>query len=314
MATVLLWILLALSVAALAVISSPIRFGLSASFGKTRRASCELTASYIHPRLFRYSYSSTSPETRKVIFGFTLGAGKKKGKKKDKTEEDGEGGDIDELVDYNDEYIDENHGNYEDIYKSGDNHSTGENLYKSKDNPDKSEDTYKSAENDDHGKSEDTYKSGDDHSKSENAHKSKRFRIKPIIENFNNRIDNIKKGRPYRILTRKPLRDKCFKWLRVVLKRLRLFIKFDKFKLHTEVGLSDPAQVGKAFGYFTAAQSALGLQKSRKTSLTMVPLFTEERFDADIELQGRTTLAALLAGALAIALTFPYSILWHKRS
>ena len=125
------------------------------------------------------------------------------------------------------------------------------------------------------------------------------------MSSIKSKIDDIKRHRAYKVISNKPLRKKLLRWLKRSTVHAIRIASFKKLKVHVKVGTRDPATLGKIYGYFSAAKSALALQNYH-ADLTMEPIFTEKRLDIDSELKLKTTLSIILWRLIAIAATFPY--------
>jgi hypothetical protein len=123
-------------------------------------------------------------------------------------------------------------------------------------------------------------------------------------------VNAIKSHTAYKLVSDEPLRKKASKWLFRLPRRFFKLIYFDTLKLHVRTGYNDPASLGKLYGYFTAAHSALGLQNSF-VDMRMEPVFTEKCLEIDSEISMRTSLSVLLWNTLAVLATFPYLRLYR---
>jgi len=117
--------------------------------------------------------------------------------------------------------------------------------------------------------------------------------------------DGIKMSGINKIIRNKPLRKKLLRWLKLSFRHATRAISFEKLKIHARIGLQDPATLGKAYGYFSAAQSAL-TPHGRNIDLSMEPVFTEKCLDIDSELKIKTTPSIILWRLIMIAAAFPY--------
>jgi hypothetical protein len=278
MLTVLLWILLMLAAAALAAVSSPIRFGAAGSFGKSRRASGRFWLSYIHPALFAYEYSSTGRKERAVIFGINpkwFRWIKRKRKNID-----------------NSDSIDDININTENNVNASNNANIGNNSI---DN-DYSISDINNDNNDD-----------DDTLMARMARRVENIKSGQTYTKTVDGLNDIKSGGFYRHLKDKALRKKIFKWLKRALRCAVTTVRFDRLELRAAAGFKDPAQTGKMYGYFIAAKDAL-TPRNKHVNMELKPVFTEERLEADINFACRTSIAIITSHALILALTFPYRL------
>ncbi|GBU21309.1 hypothetical protein R80B4_01198 [Fibrobacteres bacterium R8-0-B4] len=282
MLTVLLWITLIASIILLIAVASPITASCKAVYREDGRDT-ELHAViyYIHPLIFRTEYAAQDGEFKIFILGFE----KKQGGGKD---------------DYDNHDTDkENIGTDSTNTDSIDNEDTGANGINTDGintdgiNTDNinTEDT-----NTDNINTEDTDTSND------TATKEKKI---SLLSKIKSKINAIKSNKVYKILADKPLREKLLRWLKLSAIRVIRIISFEKLKLHIRIGLQDPARLGKIYGYFSAAQSALALQHYH-IDLDMEPVFMERCLSIDSDLKIKTTLSTILWQLIAITATFPY--------
>jgi len=275
--TILLWITLILAAAAMIILSSPIRFGASGSFGKSKRASTVFWVSYIHPALFIYEYSSAEHNARARFFGID----REKFRRKKSGRKDAEGGDYADTMTTPDSRRD----------------NTGTTATASDSRADNTDATTAAPES----------RAGDG-----DTFMTKIRRRADKIQN--NSLYAKAKGKPggggfYRYLKDRVFRKKFLKWLKRTWGCAITIARFDRLKLHAAAGFADPADTGRMYGYFIAAKNALA-PRSKAVIMEMEPVFTEQRMEADIELAGSTSAAIIISKLLAIAAAFPY---WRMR-
>jgi hypothetical protein len=292
MITALLWTALILSVLTLIAVSSPIRVRVAAALGKSRRASGEFSISYIHPKLFGYTYSSKGRKERTVVFGFTR---ERKDKGGHVGREDGTDKGDDSKKKWKDIDISQRNGSaYSDTYGQQSNQPS---------HPPTAADTNGNANHIPNGSSNGD--GGYEPLWARAIRRVRRLKDDPLLEKALRGLKDIRRSGYYKILRDKPLRGKVFRWLRRSFKGALPVVSLDKFMLRARVGLRDPAKAGKIYGCFAAASGALGLQ-NRNVELAMEPVFTEKCLDADTEAAASTTVAATLSWIMAVSLTFPY--------
>jgi hypothetical protein len=126
-----------------------------------------------------------------------------------------------------------------------------------------------------------------------------------LLSMIKSKINDIKRLRAYKIISNKPLREKLLRWLKDSSIRAVRSISFERLRLRLRAGARDPAALGRMYGYFSAARSALAL-RSHDVDLSMEPVFTERCLEIDSELEIKTTPSAILWNSAVIAATFPY--------
>ena len=292
MMTVLLWILLTLAAAALVIIASPIRFGAAGTFGTSRRAEGKFWVSYVHPALFAYEYSSMGRKERAVIFG--LNPKRFKWKKRKRPDDIN----TDNGIDNSDSNSNIKNGNI--ILDSPDSNGDINKNNIPLDNPDNAGDINIDNNIDNNDGGGDTFMAR----MARRAENIKRGSI------YTKTVDRLKgvRGDFYRHFKNRACRKKLFRWLKRALRYAVTTVRFDRLELRAAAGFEDPAQTGRAYGYFIAAKSALQ-PRGKALRLEMVPVFTEKTLEAEIEFSCRTSIAAIASNALTLALTFPYKFL-----
>jgi hypothetical protein len=102
-------------------------------------------------------------------------------------------------------------------------------------------------------------------------------------------------------------RHKILRWLRASVVRFFHIVSVPCFTLHVKLGLGDPSQTGKAFGYYIAAKNALAVagRNSRKEIL-FEPVFDREIVEADGRIEISSSIARLCLPVVLAVLTFPY--------
>jgi len=313
--TTLLWILLILAIAALVVISSPIRFGIAASFRKSKLSGGGFRVSYIHPALFAYEYSSKGHKERARFFGLNPKwfRWKKRPRKDSGSISDVNTGIYTDKTDGNNGVnTDDNNYSIDDININTNVNDTannnGANIDSDTDNSNSINDvnTNNTNINNNANKVNNPSTSNDDDSiMTEMIHRMEHIKDDPIYKKTVDKLSDMKSSLSHSYLKDRVFRRKFFKWLKLVLNRALTAVRLEKLKLRATVGFADPAKVGKMYGYFMAAKSALTL-RNRAVIMEMEPVFTEKRLEADIELAGRTSAAVIISHTLAVALTFPY--------
>jgi hypothetical protein len=268
MPTTLLWIALAASTALLFAIASPIRLSGKASFhGQDGDTGFSALFYFLHPWIFRVEYS---PEgTRFFILGFR--------RKKRAAAVNADSGAADAF---------KTSGNVAEDAAGGNAAHT---------DAVKADDAGADTGNGGNGIG------GNGGGSAPSAGGKKR----PLSAKFKSKINAIKRNRAYRVASDKPLRGKLWRWLKRSLRRALRAASIEKLKVHAKIGLRDPAALGKAYGYFSAAKRALA-PRNRSIDLSMEPIFNENRFDIDSEFAVKTTLSTILWQLMAIAATFPY--------
>jgi hypothetical protein len=265
---------LLVSVVFLIAIGSPIRFsGRAAYRGNGHNTEFCARVYYLHPVVFSAAYSSADERTRVVILGFKMGQGES-------------GADTINNRDINTEtaQADDSAGAEKTDAMEAQVYETDIDTNSAQFGDTDTEKTEKA----------DTYKS--------NGQKKKR---RPFLPRLTDAINGIKRRRAYKIIRNKPLRKKLLRWLKRTVGCALRTVSFEKFKLHARVGMRDPAALGKMYGYFSAAQSALALG-DYNINLSMEPVFMEKSLEIDSETASKTTLAAVLQLLTVIAATFPY--------
>jgi hypothetical protein len=280
MLTALLWTTLIASIILLTAIASPIRLSCKAAYKEgPKDKDFSAAACYIHPLIFRMEYSIKDGEFKIFILGFEkrLGGGK---------EDNGE------------ENINTGNIGTDDIDK--------EDVYTNDINTDSVD---KDSINKDDVNTNDinTDNANTDSVNTDSVNEEKKI---PLMSRLKSKINEIKRHKAYKVISNKPLRTKLLRWLKRSSIRVIRAISIEKLKLHVRIGLNDPASLGKIYGYFSAAQSALALQHYR-ADLSMTPVFTEKRLDLDSELKIKTTLSIILWQLIMIAVTFPYWSVWR---
>jgi hypothetical protein len=126
-----------------------------------------------------------------------------------------------------------------------------------------------------------------------------------LFSRVKSRFDAVKRSRLYGVFCNRPLRERLMRWIRSSLARVLRVVSIERLKLRARVGMRDPAALGRLYGYFSAARSAL-VSGSRNVELAMEPVFTEKRLDVDFEIRAKTTPSVVLWNLAALAATFPY--------
>lgn len=100
-------------------------------------------------------------------------------------------------------------------------------------------------------------------------------------------------------------RKKAFAWLKRVVKSTLRFVVFKYLRIKLKVGLKDPAELGKLYGYCVATRSALQL-KNRSVDVDVEPVFLKDHFEFSAETILNTSTYRILAPFMVALLTAPY--------
>jgi hypothetical protein len=105
-------------------------------------------------------------------------------------------------------------------------------------------------------------------------------------------------------------RDKIIRWLKASIVRFFHIVSVTRFRLHVKLGLSDPCQVGRAYGYYIAVKNALmdtgtRARNSRK-EISFEPVFNQEIADADGSIEISSSVARICLPVVLAVVTFPY--------
>jgi hypothetical protein len=128
-------------------------------------------------------------------------------------------------------------------------------------------------------------------------------------------IERIRKSKFFFFIHQQKTGMKLYRWGLRVIKLLFTMVKFDLFSCRTRLGLDDPAEMGKIYGYFIALKNGLGIDGKRKIDLTMEPVFEKTLFELQGRIQVHTSLFRALIPVAAAVCTFPYLstfIVWRK--
>lgn len=308
MLTAILWITLAASTAFLILIASPIRLSVKAAFREDghdedkHHTEFSALTYYIHPLVLRLEYSSEYEHTRLVILGFkkSLGGAGQQNTADDATDTNGINTDNADTAD-----------NQDTAQDNGINTYDTDDIDTDSINP---ENTRDNGINTDGTATDDTNTNGIDTENPRDETVNTAAKERPtLLSRIRTRINGIKRNRVYRILRDKPLRAKLFRWLKRSAACALRTVSFERIKLHARVGVGthNPALLGKIYGYFFAAKSALAIRKRSGVDLAMEPVFTESCFNVDSEATLKTSLSEAL-WLLTVALgTFPYWRVWR---
>jgi len=280
--TAILWITLIALTVLLIAIASPIQASCKAVYTEGKRdTEFRAAAYYMHPLVLRAEYSAEDERFDIFILGFKKKRGGSTG------DQDGQGIDTEDI-------------DTRDVDKDGINT-----------NVINTEDTNTDGINKDGINTKDVNTNGIDSNSinTDNINTSGNTEIKeekvPLMSRIKSKINDIKSRRVYKIISNKPLRKKLLRWLKRSSIRVMRTVSIKKLKLHIRLGIQNPATLGKMYGYFSAAQSALTLQRYR-VDLDMEPIFMEKCLSIDSELKIKTTLSTILWQLAMIAVTFPY--------
>ena len=298
--TILMYIVLFAAAIILIITASPLRFGLDLSYRRAGRDhKYRLWVSYIHPLICKYELTSEDEEPLIVLFGF-----------KKKKRADDEDDNITVSSGPVNDYARKEHGGADidtDGNTGADTDSTA-NIDTDSDTA-VNTDTNTNINTDTNTNINDkkTKEPGDDSNsgkKYDGDYRPKRKRVS-LRSRIKRRVARIRASKLYRLASNRVFRKNLRKWFLRTLYRMLTTISFDRFVLRARAGYRDPAFLGRAYGYFIAARSALELH-SHGVDLAVEPVFTEECLDIDCGVGGRTTLSIILWHMLVVALTFPY--------
>jgi hypothetical protein len=288
--SIILWAILITATLFLVIIASPIRFRGTLSYSKSgRETKYGFRISYIHPMIYRYEQSPEDEHPRTFIFGFERKP---------------------ESVD---EYGGEPAGAYKKhADKNGKPANTNKKRTDTDDKPAGTDSRRAETEYGDNRWSGAEEKSDERRGSRKRADEDGAVNAKParpkrksLLSGIKKRVAGVRSNRYYALINDKPLRKKLLRWFRRLAACVTKTVSFDNFRLRARIGYSDPAALGRTYGYFIAARDALEL-RNRSVDLAMEPVFTEECFDIDTEAAGRTTISVILWYLLAAACTFPY--------
>jgi hypothetical protein len=107
-------------------------------------------------------------------------------------------------------------------------------------------------------------------------------------------------------------RYKIFRWLRTSVVRFFHIVSVPCFRLHVKLGLSDPSDAGRAFGYYIALKSVImdtGVNAGRlrhQRELVFEPVFNRELIEADGRVEISSSIARLCLPVVLAVVTFPF--------
>jgi Protein of unknown function (DUF2953) len=102
-------------------------------------------------------------------------------------------------------------------------------------------------------------------------------------------------------------RRRILGWLRASAVRFFHIVSVSCFKIHVKLGLGDPSQTGKAFGYYIAAKYAFaGTGRNSRKEILFEPVFDREITEADGRIEISSSIARLCLPVVLAVLTFPY--------
>jgi len=284
----------------LIIIASPVRFGAKLRYRQPKRPEYAAWVSYIHPAIIMYKYSSEDGQPKILAFGRSWGRKKRKGDDVDNT---GNTNNVDNGNDGNDSINDDS-----DVVKS----KRGNDNINPKHIDDIADDVSNIKHTNDTSDGNDTVGNtnniNDTNGKNGGGQKPPSPPELSIISRIKKRIGAIKKHWLYKLAADRVFIKKFSRWLLRGVTGIFKFVSFDRFRLRASVGMRDPAALGKLYGYFIAAASALELRGKggRGVDLAMEPVFTEERMEVDCEAAGSVTPSVVLWHSLVMLFTFPY--------
>jgi len=323
MMTIFLWAVLITAILFLIVIASPLRFGVRVSYSKPRQPEFEAWLSYVHPAVLTYKYSSDEEQPILAVFGRAWGRKRRKGSGVDNIDN---ADNIDGVGDVNNVNNIGNGGNINDNSVNNDissddmtvnSNPAGDGVNTSNINENAAVDNTADINNTNDAavdNASDINNTSDKNSGNggDSGKKQKSPKIS-IITRIRQRIDAVRQHRLYRLATDKIFVKKFFRWLLRGVSGIFKFVSIDRLRLRASIGLRDPAALGKLYGYFIAAASALELRggRGRVIDLAMEPVFTEERLEIDCEMAGGATPSVALWHSLVMLFTFPYWRAWR---
>jgi hypothetical protein len=101
-------------------------------------------------------------------------------------------------------------------------------------------------------------------------------------------------------------RRRILGWLRASVLRFFHIVSVSFFRLHVRLGLDDPSQTGKAFGYYIAARHALAGAGNSRKEILFEPVFDREIAEADGRIEISSSIARLCLPVVLAVLTFPH--------
>lgn len=112
-------------------------------------------------------------------------------------------------------------------------------------------------------------------------------------------------------------RNKIFRWLKGSAIRFFHIASVSCFRLHVTLGLGDPCQTGRIFGYYIAAKNALTDPRGSHKEILFEPVFDREIIEADGQLELSSSIARLCLPVVLAVLTFPFLhtgiLLWKSK-
>ena len=310
MTTVFLWAVLITATLFLITIASPLRFWVKLRYRKPGKPEYMAWASYIHPAVITYKYSSEEEQPQFLVFGRAWVRKKRKGDCVDNIDDAnninsaGDANKIDDDTSGDGAVVKSESGNGNTSPKSiGDGTGDVSNI----NNTSNTGNTGNINDTND-GNDNDTVSNTNGKNAGGKGQKPPSPPKLSIISRIKQRISAIKKHRLYKLAADMVFIKKFSGWLLRGAAGIFKFVSFDRFRLRASVGMRDPAALGKLYGYFIAAASALELRggRGRGVDLAMEPVFTEERMDVDCEMAGSVTPSVVLWHSLAMLFTFPY--------
>lgn len=125
-------------------------------------------------------------------------------------------------------------------------------------------------------------------------------------ENLWQRYKRFKEGRIYYMLRQTKLYKKLWRWIIGVGRAGLRIIMFKTLRFNATIGTDDPALTGKIYGYWTAFYHGIELDRSKHFKISVLPEFTRECIDIDLDIKAKTSLARLMVPFMVAVFTFPY--------
>jgi hypothetical protein len=116
------------------------------------------------------------------------------------------------------------------------------------------------------------------------------------------------------VLRRHRMASRSFRWCLRLLKLFFGLVRFDHFRLHAMAGMEDPAALGKIYGWYGAANSAL-FGKKKNVDIRFEPRFQGAELALDGSIGLRTSIARILTPLIVALVTFPYIrvfLVWRR--
>jgi hypothetical protein len=101
-------------------------------------------------------------------------------------------------------------------------------------------------------------------------------------------------------------RNKILRWLKGSVLRFFHIVSVTRFRFSLRLGLSDPGQLGIAYGYFIAAKHALTDGKNSHREIIFEPVFDREIAEAQGAIEISSSLARLCLPFVLALVTFPF--------